>query len=120
MLQGVVRIGGLCVIASLCVMEVSALLRAQSRCLLKTDSGYPKDAGVTTNLHTLGIPCVLTPIGQLIRFRPHPFQGKGEEGPTQRHIVVVDVSEERAWHSTGRIDKAETGEREGKRQVQVE
>ena len=63
---------------------------------------------------------LITCIGELIRFHPHPFQGKGEEGPAQRRIVLVDVSEERTWHSTGRIDKGEAGEREGKREVQVE
>jgi len=37
--------------------------------------------------------------------------GKMDERPTQRHIVTGDMSEDRAWHSTGRLDKG--GEEEG-------
>jgi len=34
--------------------------------------------------------------------------GKMDERPTQRHIVTVDVSEDRTWHSTtGRLDEGE-------------
>ena len=33
-----------------------------------------------------------------------------DERPTQRHIVTGNVSEDRVWHSTGRLDKG--GEKE--------
>jgi len=33
--------------------------------LLRTDSGYPQDAGVTTTWHTMGISFAIAPLGQL-------------------------------------------------------
>jgi len=36
--------------------------------------------------------------------------GKRDERPTQRHIVTGNVSENRTWHSTGRLDEGEEEE----------
>ena len=45
--------------------------------LLKTDSGYPKDAGVFfhSRWKTLGVPFALIPIGQLHQSSPSPIPG---------------------------------------------
>ena len=40
----------------------------ESREILKTDSGYPKDTGVNKPWQPLGIPFAITPIGQLLSF----------------------------------------------------
>ena len=45
--------------------------------------------------------------------------GKMDERPTQRHIVTGDVSEDRTWHSTGRLDEGEEGESEVTREARA-
>ena len=44
---------------------------------MKTDGGYPKDAGVFFHprWQTLGVPSALTPIGQLHQSPPSPVPG---------------------------------------------
>jgi len=56
---------------------LSSPLRVE--CLLKTDSGYPKEKGVTLfTMETLGIPSAMTPLSQLYRdqFPPSPIPGE--------------------------------------------
>jgi hypothetical protein len=43
--------------------EFSFILSLRVEFLLKTDSGYPKYAGVGTPWSTLGIPSAITPLG---------------------------------------------------------
>ena len=45
--------------------------------------------------------------------------GKMDERPTQRHMVTGDVSEDRTWHSTGRLDEGEEDESEVTREARV-
>jgi len=53
--------------------------------LLKTDSGYLKDAGVTTFRQTLGIPSAMTPVS--VPHHSPPFSLSGGEPPTLSHTV---------------------------------
>jgi len=66
------RLLGICVLraCSKCVVFLRVL-----ELLLKTDSGYPKDAGKTTPWQALGIPIVITPLGQLHQSPPSPISG---------------------------------------------
>ena len=48
--------------------------------LLKNDSGYPKDAAKTTSWQTLGIPIVITPLGQLHQSPLSPIPGDQARG----------------------------------------
>jgi len=45
--------------------------------------------------------------------------GKRDERPTQRHIVKEHVSEDRTWHSAGRLDEAEEEENEVMREARA-
>ena len=52
---------------------------------MKTDSGYLKDTGVTLfTLATLGIPFIITPIGQLHQSPPLPIPGDLGRGPSHQ------------------------------------
>jgi len=48
--------------------------------LLKTDSGYPKDAGVNTKYETLGIIFNITTLGQFYQCPPSPIPGDRARG----------------------------------------
>jgi len=52
--------------------------------LLKTDSGYPKDAVVNKPWQPLGIPFAITPIGQLHQSPPSPIPGDLGRGPSHK------------------------------------
>ena len=45
--------------------------------------------------------------------------GKMDERPTQRHIVTGDVSEDRTWHRTWRLDEGEHEESEVMREARA-
>ena len=55
--------------------------------LLKTDGGYPRDAGIFfhSRWQTLGVPSALTPIGQLHQSPPSPVPGPGDLGRCPSH-----------------------------------
>jgi len=58
--------------------------------LLKTDGGYPRDAGVFSHSRwqTLGVPSALTPIGQLHQSPPSPVPGDLWRCPShQSHVT---------------------------------
>jgi len=59
-------------------VSLQVLLRVEL--LLKTDSGYPKDAGVTTPWQTLGIPFAITPLDRLHQSPPSPILGDRARG----------------------------------------
>jgi len=59
--------------------------------LLKTDGGYPRDAGVFfySRWQTLGVPSALTPIGQLHQSPPSPVPGDLGRCPShQSHVTL--------------------------------
>ena len=64
----------------MCVLGVCvACMRVEF--LLKTDSGYPKDTGVTySTWQPLGIPSAIRPIGQLHQSPPSPIPGDRARG----------------------------------------
>ena len=70
-------------------IENSFESRVTSRFLLKTDSGYPRDAEVTLfTVQTLGVPFALTPIGQLHQSPPSPVPGDLGRCPShQSHVT---------------------------------
>jgi len=58
--------------------------------LLKTDGGYPRDAGIFfhSRWQTLGVPSALTPIGQLDQSPPWPIPGEMSRSPVSRNSNI--------------------------------
>jgi len=67
--------------------------------LLKTDSGYPKDTGVTLPWQPLGLPSTITPIGQLHQSPPSPIPGDQSPWP----VDMLDDDENRDTYGQAQV-----------------
>jgi len=67
--------------------------------LLKTDSGYPKDAVVNKPWQPLGIPFAITPIGQLHQSPPSPIPRR----PRKRSQSQVNMLEYRDTYRQAQV-----------------
>jgi len=71
--------------ASFSLTSLTVFFALRVEFLLKTDSGYPRDAGVLFHprWQTLGVPFALTPIGQLRQSPPSSVPGDWARGKPQ-------------------------------------
>ena len=72
------------ILGTRCLLALFFLPLLRSECLIKTDSGYPKDKGDTRTVQTLGISSDTTPLGHLHQSPPSPIPEDLGRGPSHQ------------------------------------